>query len=95
MYKIFLPLLLSFFLVQAPVSAQKKSTKSSTAVKKKRDADGIDGRMKGPNGEVVYIGERGGRYYFNAGKKVYLPYNGNKNKSTKTAVKKMVDAATR
>ncbi len=59
-----------------------KVVKTVTKAKpsKSKDADGIDGRMKGPNGEAVYIGEKGGRYYLNAaGNKVYVEY-GNKNK---------------
>jgi hypothetical protein len=35
--------------------------------------------MKGPNGEKIYIGPSGGRYYLKNGKKIYVPY-GIKNK---------------
>ena len=38
--------------------------------------DKIDDRMKGPNGEVIYIGSNGGRYYMKNGKKVYVEYKG-------------------
>ena len=41
--------------------------------------DNVDDRMKGPNGEKIYIGTGGGRYYLKNGKKIYVPY-GNKNK---------------
>ena len=40
--------------------------------------DNIDNRMKGPNGEVIYIGPNGGRYYMKNGKKIYVEYKGNK-----------------
>lgn len=40
--------------------------------------DNIDDRMKGPKGEKIYIGPRGGRYYLNGkGEKVHVPYAGN------------------
>ncbi len=42
--------------------------------------DNIDNRMKGPNGEVIYMGAQGGRYYMKNGKKVYVNYKGNDNK---------------
>ncbi len=38
--------------------------------------DHIDDRMKGPNGEAIYIGPNGGRYYMKNGKKVYVEYKG-------------------
>jgi hypothetical protein len=53
-------------------------TAPSTA---KKYHDNIDDRMKGPNGEKIYIGEAGGRYYLKNGKKVYVKYNGKKKKS--------------
>ena len=40
--------------------------------------DNIDNRMKGPKGEVIYIGPNGGRYYLKNGKKIYVEYKGNK-----------------
>jgi hypothetical protein len=87
MYKILLALsLVCLFHADAAAQSKPKPKAISSASK---DKDGIDGRMKGPNGEVVYIGEKGGRYYINgSGKKVYLPYEGNKNKALKKAVKK-------
>lgn len=39
--------------------------------------DNIDNRMKGPHGEVIYIGPNGGRYYIKNGKKIYVEYKGN------------------
>lgn len=39
--------------------------------------DNIDNRMKGPHGEVIYIGPNGGRYYVKNGKRIYVPYKGN------------------
>jgi hypothetical protein len=70
-------------------SAQGKQ-KAKPAQTKSRDEDGIDGRMKGPNGEVVYIGDKGGRYYMSAaGNKVYVPLAGKglKSKTAKTVKK--------
>ncbi len=52
---------------------KKATKKATTTASTSKDKDGVDGRMKGPNGEVVYIGEKGGRYYVNtAGNKVYV-----------------------
>lgn len=39
--------------------------------------DNIDDRMKGPNGEAIYIGPNGGRYYLKSGKRIYVQYKGN------------------
>jgi hypothetical protein len=70
-----------------------KATATKSATTKSKDADGIDGRMKGPKGEAVMIGEKGGRYYINdAGNKVYVEYKGNNNKSAKKTVAKAVKA---
>jgi|GEM_PF-3036478 len=41
--------------------------------------DNVDDRMKGPNGEKIFIGPNGGRYYLKGDKKIYVPY-GIKNK---------------
>ncbi len=36
----------------------------------------VDRKQKGPNGEVIYMGERGGKYYINKnGNKTYLSSN--------------------
>jgi hypothetical protein len=71
--------------------AKTKDVKAPTS--KSKDADGIDGRMKGPKGEAIYIGDKGGRYYINeAGNKVYVAYKGNDKKSEKKAVTKAVKA---
>ena len=54
----------------------KKQQKIRTALTKYND--NIDNRMKGPHGEVIYIGPNGGRYYMKNGKKIYVEYKGNK-----------------
>jgi hypothetical protein len=41
--------------------------------------DNVDDRMKGPNGEKIFIGPNGGRYYLKGTNKVYVQY-GNKKK---------------
>ena len=38
--------------------------------------DNVDNRMKGANGEAIYIGPNGGRFYMKNGKKVYVEYKG-------------------
>ncbi|MDB5223832.1 MAG: hypothetical protein JWN83_2499 [Chitinophagaceae bacterium] len=40
--------------------------------------DNIDNRMKGPNGEMIYMSPNGGRYYIKNDKKIYIEYKGNK-----------------
>jgi hypothetical protein len=72
MKKIILYSLVLFGLLNtALVTAQ--SSKSKPKTYKSKDKDGIDGRMKGPNGETVYIGHKGGRYYINSsGNKIYI-----------------------
>lgn len=71
-------------------SQDTKTTDSSTNTSQASNADtsrsakyhdNIDDRMKGPNGEAVYIGTQGGRYYMKNGKKIYVAYKGNKKKS--------------
>ncbi len=80
-----------FLLALVNINAQVKQ-KSKKVTSSSKDADGIDGRMKGPNGEVIYIGEKGGRYYMGpSGAKVYMEYKGNKNKQTKKTVKSAID----
>lgn len=77
-------LLIAFiFLVSSGLCfAQKKSTATTKTkiVKKDKYHDNIDNRMKGPKGEVIYIGTSGGRYYMKNGKKVYVEYKGNDKK---------------
>jgi hypothetical protein len=77
---------------QSIVLAQSKQNKTSN-----KDRDGIDGRMKGPHGEIVYIGPSGGRYYINAsGNKVYIPYGKNKTKKKlNNNIKKIINQATK
>ena len=53
----------------------KRHQKLKSAYEKHRD--NIDDRMKGPNGEAIYIGPNGGRYYLKNGKRVYVQYKGN------------------
>ncbi|KYP16509.1 MAG: hypothetical protein A1D16_13625 [Flavihumibacter sp. CACIAM 22H1] len=55
---------------------------SPTATSKYKD--NVDDRMKGPNGEKIYIGEKGGRYYLKDGKKVYVAYKRTKKKKKTT-----------
>lgn len=54
----------------------KREAKIKSALNKYND--NIDNRMKGPKGEVVYIGPNDGRYYMKNGKKIYVEYKGNK-----------------
>lgn len=55
--------------------ANKRQQKVKVALAKYHD--NIDDRMKGPNGEAIYIGPNGGRYYMKNGKKIYVEYKGN------------------
>ena len=56
-----------------------KSMGTSMGAQKATPADykaPVDKKQKGPNGEVVYTGERGGKYYINKnGNKTYLSSN--------------------
>jgi outer membrane lipoprotein-sorting protein len=54
----------------------RRQQKIKTALTKYND--NIDNRMKGPKGEVIYIGQNGGRYYVKNGKRIYVEYKGNK-----------------
>jgi len=63
---------------QQKKKAVKVAVDSAKAVTKY--TDNIDDRMKGPNGEKVYIGPNGGRYYMKGDKKVYLATNIKKKK---------------
>lgn len=76
--KLWKVLLLTIVLSGGVVTIQAQQKKAATATNKYND--NIDDRMKGPNGEKIYIGEKGGRYYLKDGKKVYVPYKGNKKK---------------
>jgi maltose-binding protein MalE len=90
MKKVVVALIAIISLSAVQVSAQSKQKSKKAPQSKSRDEDGIDGRMKGPNGEVVYIGEKGGRYYKNAsGNKVYVPLGGKglKSRTGKTVTK--------
>ncbi|HMO31849.1 MAG TPA: hypothetical protein PKE63_10835 [Lacibacter sp.] len=64
---------------QAP--APKKPAAAAPAPKPtNKYNDNVDDRMKGPNGEKIYIGPNGGRYYLKGDRKVYVEYKGNKKK---------------
>jgi len=52
----------------------KKQQKLKTALSKYND--NVDDRMKGPDGEKIYIGPNGGRYYVKNNKKIYVAYKG-------------------
>ena len=54
----------------------KRQQKVNSAINKY--TDNIDNRMKGPKGEVIYIGPNGGRYYMKNGKRIYVQFKGNK-----------------
>jgi hypothetical protein len=64
---------------QAPAT---KKPAASTSKTPNKYNDNVDDRMKGPNGEKIYIGSNGGRYYLKNGRKVYVPYKGNKKKKS-------------
>ncbi len=68
----------TLFLFTATSFAQKGHSKRQHKIKAAlaKYHDNIDNRMKGPNGEAVYIGAKGGRYYMKNGKKVYVEYKG-------------------
>jgi len=63
-----------------PVAKKDTSSKQKAPTTTDKSKDNVDDRMKGPNGEKIYIGEKGGRYYLKNGKKVYVEYKGNKKK---------------
>jgi hypothetical protein len=70
-------------LLGCTASAQitKKQVKAASTMPGKYN-DNIDDRMKGPNGEKVYIGANGGRYYLTAaGNKVYVKHHTRKKKA--------------
>ena len=72
------------FSLSTGLFAQQKDKSKAPAAKSvtpNKYKDNVDDRMKGPKGEKIYIGEKGGRYYLKNGKKVYVPYKGSpKNK---------------
>jgi nitrous oxide reductase accessory protein NosL len=76
-------LLIACMLVLVTIASFAQKTKThKIQIKKKISTDkyhdNIDNRMKGPKGEVIYIGANGGRYYLKNGKKNYVEYKGNK-----------------
>jgi colicin import membrane protein len=76
MKKIFYTAAILFSLTAAAQTTTSK--KQKVAVNKYND--NIDDRMKGPNGEKVYIGPNGGRYYIKKGNKIYIVRKSNKRK---------------
>jgi hypothetical protein len=80
MKKLLLPLAFMFAttLVAAQTTTQKKPG-TTKAVNKYND--NVDDRMKGPNGEKIFIGEKGGRYYMKNGKKIYVEHKTKKKKA--------------
>jgi hypothetical protein len=65
----------------SPKPAVVKPTVANKPAVPSKYSDNIDDRMKGPNGEKIFIGSNGGRYYLDAkGNKKYVPYKGNKKK---------------
>jgi len=79
---LFIPLALLALSGTCQVKKQKKVIEvvDSTSPKAKYK-DNVDDRMKGPNGEKVYIGVNGGRYYMKGTQKVYVPLNKKKKDS--------------
>lgn len=69
---------LNLAVAQQPPATKKAAVPAATSTNKYKD--NVDDRMKGPNGEKIYIGPNGGRYYLKNGKKVYVPYKGTKKK---------------
>ena len=69
---------LNLAVAQQPPAPKKATAPAATSINKYND--NVDDRMKGPNGEKIYIGPNGGRYYLKNGKKVYVPYKGTKKK---------------
>ncbi len=80
MKKLLLPFAFMFVttIVTAQTTTQKKPA-TTKAVSKYND--NVDDRMKGPNGEKVFIGDKGGRYYMKNGKKVYVEHKTKKKKA--------------
>lgn len=85
MLSMFATLMLNVAILQANAATthtqQQAKAKTETAAKTaKKPADGrtktgdkIDKTLKGPNGETVYTGSKGGKYYLNKKEeKVYL-----------------------
>ena len=75
-------ILISTLLVLSLFSLAQKGHHKKNGVKVKHATnkynDNIDNRMKGPKGEIIYIGQNGGRYYIKNGKKIYVEFKGNK-----------------
>lgn len=81
---LFIPLLLLAAIGVAQTSKQKKKVielPDSTTTPIGKYKDNIDDRIKGPNGEKVYIGPNGGRYYMKENNKIYIQSKANKKKA--------------
>jgi hypothetical protein len=74
MKKLLTLIVMAIFLSAAANAQTKKPATASSNIHN----DNVDDRMKGPNGEKIYIGANGGRYYLSGNKKVYVKYNGKK-----------------
>lgn len=85
MKNLFLLLMIVFAVVNSNAQTKPTTTKQPASQQKgsttDKSKDNIDDRMKGPNGEKIYIGEKGGRYYLKNGKKIYVAYKGTKKKT--------------
>ena len=68
-----IPLLFMGMTLFAQPKNKTAAVKDTAKTKSAKYTDNIDDRMKGPNGEKVYIGPNGGRYYLKDDKKVYVP----------------------
>jgi maltose-binding protein MalE len=86
MKKILLFVTIAFLSISVQAQTKPATKKQATTTQKSstndKSKDNIDDRMKGPKGEKVYIGEKGGRYYLKNGKKIYVEYKGSKKKTT-------------
>ncbi len=79
---LFIPLALLALFGSAQVKKQMKTpvTVDSTSKKQTKYNDNVDDRMKGPNGEKVFMGPNGGRYYMKGTQKVYVTSAASKKK---------------
>jgi len=67
-------------LAQPKKKALKVAVDSAKVKAPNKYTDNVDDRMKGPNGEKVFIGPNGGRYYLKDEKKIYIATNIKKKK---------------
>lgn len=81
---LFIPLSLLVIFGTAQAKKQKKipvAIDSASTMNKTKYNDNVDDRMKGPNGEKVYMGPNGGRYYMKGTNKVYVQSAAKKKKN--------------